>query len=79
MVKSSVTSKLRPQFVRSVRLRSLSASSVVLDSVGFIKQRNGGGVLRLKLVGPVAELRALRMDVGSRVKLSKGAVSAQEE
>ena len=56
------TKKHRALFVRFVKTKKLATSSVVLDQLGFVKQRNGGGVLRLKLVGPVEELRTLRLD-----------------
>lgn len=56
--------------------RRTHAAPVVLDTVGMVRRRNGAGVLRLKLVGPVERLGALRMQEGDRLRVHTHTVSA---
>lgn len=56
------------QFARKATRRPHSAP-VVLDTVGMVRRRNGAATLRLKIVGPVDKLHALRLQEGDRLRV----------
>lgn len=56
------------KFTRKASRRDHSAT-VMLDTVGMVRRRNGAATLRLKIVGPVAKLQELQMQEGDRLRV----------
>lgn len=58
-------------------VRNPTARPVILDSVGFVRRRNGSATLRLALTGNVRDLASLRLAEGDRLRVHRYTIAAR--